>query len=81
MQLISSLLCHPYTIDNIESFKILYRKLKDVKEFYPSAIKEHQKQCFLKAIEECIEKACKLRNIKIVEYVFYNIFNELELLE
>ena len=31
IQLISSLLSLPYTMENIEHFKVLYRRLKDVK--------------------------------------------------
>lgn len=57
---------HPSTQNNIEQFRLLHRKLKDVKEYYPSALRDLQKQCFVKCIEECLEVAEKYKNVKVV---------------
>jgi hypothetical protein len=61
----------------MDHFKTLYRRLRDVKEFYPSATRDHQKQCFLRAVEECVERAAQSQNLGVVEFVFNKIFNEL----
>ncbi len=53
-KLTATLLSLPYTMQNLDHFKTLFRRLKDVKEFFPSGVREHQKKCFLNAIEECI---------------------------
>ncbi len=33
------------------------------------------------AAEEVVDRASKLKNIKVIEFIFGNIFNELEVLE
>lgn len=38
-QLISALLPLPYTLSHLDQFKVLFRRLKDVKEYYPIAIR------------------------------------------
>jgi hypothetical protein len=62
-------------LGNHEHFRSLYRRLKDVKDYFPAAIREHQKKCFLGAIEESLEQAARIKNIKVVEFIFGNIFN------
>lgn len=66
IQLISALLSLPYTLNHIDQFKVLYRRLKDVKEYFPASIREHQKKCFANSVEETIDRATKLQNIKII---------------
>jgi hypothetical protein len=52
-----------------------------VKEFYPAGTRDHQKQCFLRAVEESIDRAALTHNLRVLEFIFNNIFNELESLE
>ncbi len=66
---------------SIEGFRLFYRKLKDVKEFYPQSVKENQKVVFAKTVEECVDVCVKYEAIKTMEFIFHNIFSELEVLE
>ena len=63
----------PHTIENMEHFKNLYRKLKDVKDFYPGSVRDAQRVLFSKTVEECIGLACESGALNVIEYIHNNI--------